>query len=431
MQTLIHSRKVHTAVNHSPLSSEADEAQDYRGFHNLIMLLLFVNNIRLIVENYLKYGLLIKVPIVTLALEDDIRNGLIICALLPIPIIIAVLNERIYAFWMGVVTTGRKANATAASTGENTESFSSALHSKPVHSRKTRGAKKVLTAAEEADLLIASQNNAVRDAQIHPSDYRDTVRFLVHLVNILCLAVLPNVFCFYYMADPLLISGPCFLSLIYTMKLISYALVNGELYTLYREDKQVAEYSVQYPQNLSFANMAYFVFAPTLCYQPSYPRSEKFRVGFFFKRVVELLTLLFVQYFIMEQYSLPTLRNSLKPVHELNMFGVFERVLKLSIPSIYIWLCMFYAVFHSYLNMWAELLRFGDREFYKPWVRLFTLSINYLVECINNCSILEIMEYSCLYIFQKTCLCSIQILLSKIKQRFSKRISILFVISRT
>ena len=28
---------------------------------------------------------------------------------------------------------------------------------------------------------------------------------------------------------------------------------------------------------------------------------------------------------------------------------------------------MFFAVLHSYLNFWAELLRFGDREFYKDW----------------------------------------------------------------
>jgi diacylglycerol O-acyltransferase 1 len=42
-------------------------------------------------------------------------------------------------------------------------------------------------------------------------------------------------------------------------------------------------------------------------------------------------------------------------------------MLKLSGCSVIIWLVMFFAVFHSYLNFWAELLKFGDREFYKDW----------------------------------------------------------------
>jgi diacylglycerol O-acyltransferase-1 len=32
-----------------------------------------------------------------------------------------------------------------------------------------------------------------------------------------------------------------------------------------------------------------------------------------------------------------------------------------------VWLIGFYAFFHSYMNVLAELLRFGDREFYRDW----------------------------------------------------------------
>ena len=42
-----------------------------------------------------------------------------------------------------------------------------------------------------------------------------------------------------------------------------------------------------------------------------------------------------------------------------------ERVLKLSIPCLYWWLAMFYTLFDLWLNILAEVLRFGDREFYK------------------------------------------------------------------
>ena len=35
--------------------------------------------------------------------------------------------------------------------------------------------------------------------------------------------------------------------------------------------------------------------------------------------------------------------------------------------SRYVWLAGFYAFFHVWLNLLAELLRFGDRQFYKAW----------------------------------------------------------------
>ena len=44
---------------------------------------------------------------------------------------------------------------------------------------------------------------------------------------------------------------------------------------------------------------------------------------------------------------------------------IVERVLKLAIPTLYIWLVMFYTLFHVWLNIVAEVLQFGDREFYK------------------------------------------------------------------
>ena len=40
---------------------------------------------------------------------------------------------------------------------------------------------------------------------------------------------------------------------------------------------------------------------------------------------------------------------------------------QLALPNMYAWLCMFYCLFHLWLNILAELLRFGDREFYKDW----------------------------------------------------------------
>lgn len=48
---------------------------------------------------------------------------------------------------------------------------------------------------------------------------------------------------------------------------------------------------------------------------------------------------------------------------------MLERVLKLSVPTLYWWLVMFYTLFDLWLNLVAEVLRFGDREFYKVGTR--------------------------------------------------------------
>ena len=43
---------------------------------------------------------------------------------------------------------------------------------------------------------------------------------------------------------------------------------------------------------------------------------------------------------------------------------ILLKLLKLSIPNVYIWLCGFFLIFHVYLNMLAEILHYADREFY-------------------------------------------------------------------
>lgn len=41
--------------------------------------------------------------------------------------------------------------------------------------------------------------------------------------------------------------------------------------------------------------------------------------------------------------------------------------LRLSVPNTYAWLVQFYLGFHCYLNAWAELTGFSDKNFYEDW----------------------------------------------------------------
>ncbi|GAU34799.1 hypothetical protein TSUD_206030 [Trifolium subterraneum] len=139
-------------------------------------------------------------------------------------------------------------------------------------------------------------------------------------------------------SDSAFVSGVTLMLLacIVWLKLISYAHTNYDLRALTNsiEKGEVLPntLNMDYPYDVSFKSMTYFIVAPTLCYQ----------------------------------YINPIVQNSQHPFKGDLLYAI-ERVLKLSVPNLYVWLCMFYCFFHLWLNILAELLRFGDREFYKDW----------------------------------------------------------------
>uniref|UniRef100_A0A7R9VM43 O-acyltransferase n=1 Tax=Chlamydomonas euryale TaxID=1486919 RepID=A0A7R9VM43_9CHLO len=124
---------------------------------------------------------------------------------------------------------------------------------------------------------------------------------------------------------------------------------------------------LRYPENLTLSNLAYFAAAPTLTYQVNYPRTEKIRLKWLGRRVFELAIVLTAMVLLVNQYIFPAVHNSMRPLQEMDWLHLCERVLRLALPNTYVWLCMFYSLFHLWLNILAELLRFGDREFYKDW----------------------------------------------------------------
>uniref|UniRef100_A0A673N4V1 O-acyltransferase n=1 Tax=Sinocyclocheilus rhinocerous TaxID=307959 RepID=A0A673N4V1_9TELE len=124
---------------------------------------------------------------------------------------------------------------------------------------------------------------------------------------------------------------------------------------------------VSYPGNLSLRDMYYFVFAPTLCYELNFPRSESIRMGFLLRRLFEMTYFISNVLSIVFQWMVPIIRSSMKPLQEMDYSRMTERLLRLAVPNHLLWLIFFYWFFHSSMNFVAELLRFGDREFYRDW----------------------------------------------------------------
>lgn len=134
--------------------------------------------------------------------------------------------------------------------------------------------------------------------------------------------------------------------------------------------------------NMFFA-FSYLQLDPLL-FQPSYPRTPCIRKGWVFRQVIKLIIFTGLMGFIIEQvswscsyliycsdlpfflgqvycsvfmwifwcfdhhilqYINPIVQNSQHPLKG-NLLYAIERVLKLSVPNLYVWLCMFYCLFH-------------------------------------------------------------------------------------
>ncbi|KAM6453829.1 diacylglycerol O-acyltransferase 1 [Liasis olivaceus] len=124
---------------------------------------------------------------------------------------------------------------------------------------------------------------------------------------------------------------------------------------------------VMYPDNLTYRDLYYFLLAPTLCYELNFPRSPRIRKRFLLRRFFEMLFLLQLLVGLIQQWMVPTIQNSMKPFRDMDYSRIIERLLKLAVPNHMIWLIFFYWFFHSSLNFLAEILQFGDREFYRDW----------------------------------------------------------------
>ncbi|VAI77559.1 unnamed protein product [Triticum turgidum subsp. durum] len=165
---------------------------------------------------------------------------------------------------------------------------------------------------------------------------RDHVSILLHIIITTTVLIYPVVVIL--KCESAVLSGfvLMFIARITWLKLVSFAHTNYDIRVLSQSIEKGATHGSSIDEeNIkgpTINSVVYFMLAPTLCYQ----------------------------------YINPIVQNSKHPLKG-NFLDAIERVLKLSVPTLYVWLCMFYSFFHLWLNILAELLRFGDREFYKDW----------------------------------------------------------------
>ena len=311
---ILPSEPFHRKAQPSILSAEAAPV-NFRGLYNLAGITLFVLTARLVVENILKYGLRMHLTVLQALYSDPNLPCLVVavclCTLSPV-----------LAWVLEVAASKRKLGRSGVAW----------LHT-----------------AHIAVVLLAP-------CVIVPWSSASYVSGLVLVM----------------------------VGMVLTMKLISYAHVSHDIRTRILEPQpqlqaglpaplpahlDVSALHPQLPATYapSLRHTFYFMAAPTLIYQLSYPRTASIRPAFLLRRAVELAFCLTLQLLLIEQYLYPTVRNAMMSMSALNYLAILERILKIALPNGCVWLLGFYAVFHSWLNLLAELLRFGDRLFYKDW----------------------------------------------------------------
>uniref|UniRef100_T1J269 O-acyltransferase n=1 Tax=Strigamia maritima TaxID=126957 RepID=T1J269_STRMM len=204
----------------------------------------------------------------------------------------------------------------------------------------------------------------------------EVTTYWLHLVNLFSILFFPAVIVYFCDTHP--VGGSLALGGFSTMflKLVSYMIVNR--WCREAREKKVSDVDskvnghvepshIVYPGNLNIKDIYYFIFVPTLCYELNFPRSPRIRKRFLIKRFLEMLFISQLMFGLIQQWMVPTIRNSTIPFKEMNYSRLLERLLKLAVPNHLIWLIGFYWFFHSCLNFMAELARFADREFYRDW----------------------------------------------------------------
>ncbi|XP_074644196.1 diacylglycerol O-acyltransferase 1-like [Tubulanus polymorphus] len=309
--------KIHRITD--SLFSSSSGFNNYRGMLNLCIVLLALSNARVALENIIKYGILIDPVMLVSYFFIDPYSWPSVSLVLLVNVFV------LFTFWI--------------------------------------------------ETLLSKESLSEKAGRV------------IHFITFTCVIIFPSVVILYRHPFPLFSSLALSVYVITFLKLISYVSVNK-----WCRDQQKYEQTsrrrrkseglpdsktvsngktetlfVRYPDNLYVQDLYYFMVAPTLCYELNFPRSSRIRKRFLVKRIIEMLFLSQLMTGLIQQWIMPTIKNSMTPLHNLEFHKIVERLLKLAIPNHLIWLIFFYWLFHSCLNVVSELLRFGDREFYRDW----------------------------------------------------------------
>ncbi|OAA58604.1 membrane bound O-acyltransferase [Niveomyces insectorum RCEF 264] len=353
-----HVAAVHAQSQPSCLSHDSTVSPSFLGFRNLMVIVLVAGNLRLMIENIQKYGVLICVRCHDFR-QHDILLGLVLFLFIPVHLVVAFLIELAAAhqaqLWRARTVAAKKTKKTKGE--EDRDGFGA----DGTGNVSGPGTGTTSPTEDEARRFTATWH----------------VVAWVHALNISSALAVATYVVYYHIHHPLIGTLAEMHAVVVWLKTASYAFTNRDLRHAYlhpargeREALPALYARCPYPRNITLGNLVYFWCAPTLVYQPVYPRTpadQPIRWLFVAKRLAEAFGLGVFIWFCSAQYAAPVLHNSLTKIASLDLPAILERLLKLSTISLVIWLAGFFALFQSVLNALAEVTRFADRDFYQDW----------------------------------------------------------------
>jgi len=116
--------------------------------------------------------------------------------------------------------------------------------------------------------------------------------------------------------------------------------------------------------NAGISQFVYFLYAPTLIYRDEYPRNDRVRWSFVLEHIVELILMVYTGFVVFEQEAQPTVASYL--LAQRPKFYTLL-ILQTSLPFVVLLVLGIMGMWHDLQNIFAEILRFGDRRFHFDW----------------------------------------------------------------
>ncbi|KAA8912710.1 MBOAT, membrane-bound O-acyltransferase family-domain-containing protein [Sphaerosporella brunnea] len=129
---------------------------------------------------------------------------------------------------------------------------------------------------------------------------------------------------------------------------------------------------VTYPQNLTLNNFVDYMLCPTLCYELSYPRTERVRWNKVAEKAAAVFGCIFLLTVVSEEFILPVMNEAAISLDNAKQFSevaliLLESISLLLFPFMVTFLLVFLVIFEYVLGAFAEITCFGDRHFYSDW----------------------------------------------------------------
>jgi hypothetical protein len=121
---------------------------------------------------------------------------------------------------------------------------------------------------------------------------------------------------------------------------------------------QKITYKLIYEQILNFL---YFYFCPTLIYRDDYPKLKSISPKSILMNLINTLMGFSFNYIIVDMMLIPFINGNLNYLKPEN---ILQTLLNFIVFSILILFVSFFGICHAYFNLFADIIGFGDREFY-------------------------------------------------------------------